>query len=54
VSTCGYVRAKIDSRALLYADLRAELARVRVPTLVMQGDVELSAPIEIIGRRRPP
>jgi hypothetical protein len=38
----------------MYADLRAELARVRVPTLVMQGDVELPAPIEITGYRRPP
>jgi hypothetical protein len=42
------------SRAFIYADLRAELARVRVRTLVMQGDVELSVPIEITGRRRPP
>jgi len=37
------------SRAFTYADLRAEMARIAVPTLVIQGDADLSAPIEITG-----
>jgi pimeloyl-ACP methyl ester carboxylesterase len=38
------------NEALTSADLRAEIASIKVPTLVIQGDHDLSAPIEITGR----
>ncbi|MET0460340.1 MAG: alpha/beta hydrolase [Ilumatobacteraceae bacterium] len=36
--------------AITSADLRAEVATIAVPTLVIQGDHDLSAPIEVTGR----
>ncbi|WP_051342198.1 alpha/beta fold hydrolase [Pseudonocardia spinosispora] len=38
------------TRAFATADLRGELAALRVPTLVIQGDADTSAPIERTGR----
>ena len=32
-------------------DFRAELPRVRVPTLVIHGDKDVSAPIDLTGRK---
>jgi pimeloyl-ACP methyl ester carboxylesterase len=36
--------------AITGADLRPEVAAITVPTLVIQGDHDLSAPIEVTGR----
>jgi pimeloyl-ACP methyl ester carboxylesterase len=38
-------------RALIGADLRPDLARIDRPTLVLHGDRDASAPLEITGRR---
>ncbi|MEO5901251.1 MAG: alpha/beta hydrolase [Ilumatobacteraceae bacterium] len=38
------------NEAITSADLRADVAAIRCPTLVMQGDADRSAPIEITGR----
>ena len=38
-------------RALLGKDLRPALARVDRPTLILHGDKDASAPLEITGRR---
>lgn len=46
------MRATLDvGRILADADVRQELTRVRVPTLVIHGDKDASAPIDITGRR---
>jgi len=37
-------------RALTRADLRAELAKIELPTLVMHGSADTSAPLELTGR----
>ncbi len=37
------------NEAITSADLRAEVAAISVPTLVIQGDHDLSAPIEVTG-----
>lgn len=39
------------NRALCEADFRPDLARVTVPTLVLQGDRDASAPLDFTGRR---
>jgi pimeloyl-ACP methyl ester carboxylesterase len=39
------------NRALAAADLRADCAKVTVPTLVIHGDADRSAPLEITGKR---
>lgn len=38
-------------QALYRADVRPDLARVDRPTLILQGDKDASAPLEITGRR---
>jgi pimeloyl-ACP methyl ester carboxylesterase len=38
------------NEAITSADLRAEIASIDVPVLVVQGDADMSAPIEITGR----
>lgn len=38
-------------RALVEADVRPDLARVDRPTLILHGDNDASAPLEITGRR---
>ncbi len=38
------------NEAITSADLRAEIAAITVPTLVIQGDHDLSAPIQITGQ----
>jgi pimeloyl-ACP methyl ester carboxylesterase len=38
-------------RALLQKDLRPALGRIDRPTLILQGDKDASAPLEITGRR---
>ncbi|WP_285780851.1 alpha/beta hydrolase, partial [Microtetraspora sp. NBRC 13810] len=37
--------------AFITADQRQELAEIRIPALVIQGDADRSAPIELTGRR---
>lgn len=39
------------NRAMTSTDFRAELPRIRLPTLVIHGDKDASAPIELTGRR---
>jgi non-heme chloroperoxidase len=39
------------NRAMSSTDFRAELPRIRVPTLVIHGDKDASAPLELSGRR---
>jgi non-heme chloroperoxidase len=39
------------NRAFSTADLRAELPRIRMPTLIIQGDADASAPIDLTGRK---
>jgi pimeloyl-ACP methyl ester carboxylesterase len=38
-------------RALIEADVRPDLARIDRPTLILHGDKDASAPLEITGRR---
>ena len=38
---------RIDAKT----DFRAELPRINVPTLVIHGDADVSAPLELMGRR---
>jgi pimeloyl-ACP methyl ester carboxylesterase len=48
---CPLPVALACNRALTAADVRADCAKVRVPTLVVHGDADASAPLEITGRR---
>ena len=38
------------SRSMMSTDFRAELATVRIPTLLIHGDKDVSAPLEVTGR----
>jgi non-heme chloroperoxidase len=38
------------ARALVEEDFRGEMRRIGVPTLIVQGDRDRSAPIELTGR----
>jgi non-heme chloroperoxidase len=38
------------SRAMVQADFRAEMRRIDVPTLVIHGDRDRSAPVELTGK----
>lgn len=39
------------NRAVAETDFRPELPRIRVPTLLLQGDKDASAPIELTGKK---
>lgn len=39
------------NRSMTSTDFRAELPRIRIPSLVIHGDKDASAPIELTGRR---
>jgi pimeloyl-ACP methyl ester carboxylesterase len=39
------------NRALTSTDFRAELAKIDVPTLIVHGDKDVSAPLPITGRK---
>jgi non-heme chloroperoxidase len=46
------LRAVVDcNKAMVENDFRAELAAIRLPTLVIQGDKDASAPLELTGKR---
>ncbi|MFP2908594.1 alpha/beta fold hydrolase [Pyxidicoccus sp. 3LFB2] len=46
------MKAVIDcNRAMTSTDFRAELPRIRLPTLVLHGTVDASAPLELTGRK---
>lgn len=46
------MKALVDcNRALTATDFRAELAKVDVPTLIVHGDRDVSAPLAITGRK---
>jgi pimeloyl-ACP methyl ester carboxylesterase len=46
------VQAVVEcNRALCAADFRPDLPKVTVPTLVLQGDKDVSAPLDFTGRR---
>jgi pimeloyl-ACP methyl ester carboxylesterase len=38
------------SRAMVQADFRAEMRRIDVPTLIVQGDRDRSVPVELTGK----
>lgn len=45
------MRAVIDcNRAIMESDFRTELASITVPTLVVHGDADVSAPIGLTGK----
>ena len=49
------MKALIDcNRALTATDFRAELPKITVPVLVMHGDKDVSAPINLTGRKTAP
>jgi non-heme chloroperoxidase len=51
VLSCS-VKAAIDcNRALVEADFRAELRSIQIPTLILHGDRDVSAPLELTSRR---
>lgn len=39
------------NRAVVETDFRAELPRIKVPTLIIHGTADMSAPLELTGRR---
>jgi non-heme chloroperoxidase len=39
------------NRAMIEADFRAELKRIQIPTLIIHGDRDVSAPLELTSRR---
>jgi non-heme chloroperoxidase len=39
------------NQAITETDFRSELPRVNVPTLIIQGDQDVSAPLDLTGRR---
>jgi pimeloyl-ACP methyl ester carboxylesterase len=46
------MKAVIDcNRMMVSTDFRPELARIRLPTLVIHGDKDASAPLELTGRK---
>jgi pimeloyl-ACP methyl ester carboxylesterase len=46
------MKAVIDcNRTMTTTDFRAELPRIRLPTLVIHGDRDASAPLELTGRK---
>jgi pimeloyl-ACP methyl ester carboxylesterase len=45
------MKALVDcSRSMMTTDFRAELPKVAVPTLLVHGDKDVSAPVEVTGR----
>lgn len=46
------LKAVLDcNRAMIDADFRAELKRIQIPTLIVHGDRDASAPLELTSRR---
>jgi non-heme chloroperoxidase len=46
------LKAVLDcNRAMIEADFRAELKRIQIPTLIIHGDRDASAPLELTSRR---
>jgi pimeloyl-ACP methyl ester carboxylesterase len=46
------MRALLDcNKALTATDFRAEVAKIAVPTLIVHGDKDVSAPLAITGRK---
>jgi non-heme chloroperoxidase len=46
------LKAVLDcNRALIEADFRAELKQIQIPTLIIHGDRDASAPLELTARR---
>ena len=49
------LKAVLDcNRAMIEADFRAELKTIRIPTLIIHGDRDASAPLELTSRRIAP
>jgi len=48
---CPLPVALACNRALTATDLRGDCARINIPTLVVHGDADQSAPLEMTGRR---
>jgi non-heme chloroperoxidase len=46
------MRATLDvGRILAEADIRHELTQLRIPALIIHGDKDASAPLDLMGRR---
>jgi len=46
------LKAVLDcNRAMIEADFRAELKKIQIPTLIIHGDCDASAPLELTSRR---
>jgi len=46
------LKALLDcNQAIIETDFRAELPKVKVPTLIIHGDHDVSAPLDLTGRR---
>ncbi len=46
----GSDRARLRPRAMVEEDFRAEMRRIEAPTLIIHGDRDRSAPIELTGK----
>lgn len=51
IQECPLPVALACNRSLTATDLRADCAKVKVPTVVVHGDADQSAPLEATGRR---
>jgi non-heme chloroperoxidase len=49
--SCSMKAALDCNRTLIEADFRAELKRIQIPTLIIHGDRDASAPFELTSRR---
>jgi non-heme chloroperoxidase len=49
--SCSLKAALDCNRAMIEADFRAELKRIQIPTLIIHGDRDASAPLELTSRR---
>jgi len=50
--TLPSLKALLDcNQAIIETDFRGELPKVPVPTLIIQGDKDVSAPLDLTGRK---
>jgi non-heme chloroperoxidase len=50
--TTASLKALLDcNQAFVQTDFRAELPKIRVPTLIIQGDKDASTPVDLTGRK---
>jgi pimeloyl-ACP methyl ester carboxylesterase len=49
--SCSFKAVLDCNRAMIEADFRAELKRIQIPTLIIHGDRDASAPLDLTSRR---